>query len=198
MKEKIKPSKIFYYISGAILVLGISFFIYFLITGIFSSVNGLNNRVIVPSTKTIELQEYGRYSIFFEYKSNIDGKVFMTNSINGLMCTLKNIETGEVIELNNSTVNSHYSVSGREGTSIFDFTIKDAGKYEFKSWYESGIGEDAVLAIGKGFGTNVLKTVILSICSLMIGIGLSLAIFIITLVKRKNAKRFIYQGNSLN
>jgi hypothetical protein len=190
-KEVIKPSKIFYGVSGVILVIGVILFVIILISGIFASVDTINNRFIVPGTKSIELKETGKYNIYFEYRSVIDGKIFETNNISGLMCSLRNTETDEFIKLNNSSVNSYYSAAGREGKSIFEFTINETGKYELKAWYETGSGEEAVLAIGKGFGMRLVGTVILSIGILFISFGAAITIFIVTLVKRKKAKSSI-------
>ena len=197
--EVIKPSKIFYVVSGVILVIGIILFVIILISGIFSSVDKINNRVIVPGTKMVELKETGKYSIYFEYRSVIDGKVFETNNISGLMCSLRNTETDEFIKLNNPLVNSSYSVSSREGKSIFEFDINETGKYELKAWYETGKGEEAVLAIGKGFGMELARTIILSIGTLFASFGVSIAIFIVTLVKRNRAKSgILVQKETLN
>jgi len=184
----IKPSKIFYGISGAILIIGIILFVIILISGIFSSVDKISNQVIVPGKKIVELKETGKYSIYFEYRSVIDGKVFETNNISGLMCSLKNTSTGEFIKLDNASVNSNYSVAGREGKSIFQFVINETGKYELKAWYEEGEGEEAVLAIGKGFGMVLVRTILLSIGILFVSFGIAITIFIVTLVKRKKAK----------
>lgn len=46
-KEVIKPSKIFYGVSGVILVIGVILFVIILISGIFASVDTINNRFIV-------------------------------------------------------------------------------------------------------------------------------------------------------
>lgn len=186
--EIIKPSKIFYGISGVILVIGIILFVITLVSGIISSVDKLNNQVIVPGTKIIELNETGKYNIFFEYRSVIDGKVFDTNNINGLICSLRNTKTDEFIKLDNSSVKSNYSVNGRAGKSIFEFSINETGKYELKAWYETGDGEDAVLVIGKGFGKELILTIMLSIGILFASLGLAIPIFIVTLIKRKKAK----------
>ncbi len=197
--EVIKPSKIFYVVSGVILVIGIILFVIILISGIFSSVDKINNRVIVPGTKMVELKETGKYIIYFEYRSVIDGKVFETNNISGLMCSLRNTETGGFIKLDNPSLDSNYSFSAREGKSIFEFAINETGKYELKAWYKTGEGEEAVLAIGKGFGIELARTIILSIGTLFVSFGISIAIFIVTLVKRKKAKSgVLVQQKTLN
>ena len=183
----IKSNKILYGVSGLIFVSGIIIFIIILITGINASVNRINTQVVVPGTEIVELKETGKYIMFFEYYSVIDGKVFETNNINGLMCSIKSIKSGEYIKLNNSSGNSNYSIPGRKGESIFDFVIDESGKYEIKGFYEKEKGEEAVLAIGKGFCMALFRTVSLSIAILFISIGVSGSILMYTLKKRKKA-----------
>ena len=195
--DVIKPGKGVYLVSGAVFVIGIILFVVLLLTGITSTVSRLDNRIVVPGTQTIELKETGKYSIYFEYRSVLDGKVYETESIVGLMCSLKNTETGESINLSNSIVNSNYSISGRQGKSIFDFDIDKPGKYEFKAWYKSERGEEAVLAIGKGFSGSLFRTILLSIGVLIISLGASVTIFVVTLVRRNRAKKSIQMNNLL-
>lgn len=187
-EDVVKPSKVLYVISGLILLCGVSFFVYLLITGISSSIGNINIQVVVPGTEIIEIKETGKYTIFYEHSSVIDGKVYKTNSINGLICSLKNVETGELIKLNSSLANSSYALAGREGKGIFSFDINKTGEYEFKGWYESGNGEEVVLAIGKGFAGSLVRTILLSIVTLLITIGMSVIIFIYTLTRRKRNK----------
>lgn len=190
----VKPSKMYYIIPAVILIFGFASFGYFLLSGIFNCVNKINNKVIVPGSSTIELEEPGKYTIYFEQRSIVEGKLYFTSNINGLVCSLRNIETGEYIQLNNPLITSNYSFSGLEGTSIFDFEIIKAGKYELVAGYESGEGEEAVLAINKGFGLSIMRTVILSTVTLLISIVASGGIFLLLYFKRKKAINLsIYQ-----
>lgn len=185
--ETIRPSRLFYGVAGGVFIIGIAAFIIILIKGIFSSVDQIDTRVVVPGTEVIELEGTGKYNIYFEHRSVVDGKVFETSNINGLMCTLKNTATGEFINLTNPSLSSNYSVGGRKGYSIFEFSITKRGSYELTAWYESGDGEEAVLAISKGLGSSILKIVFLCLGILFVTIGLSLTIFIVTLRKRRKA-----------
>ncbi len=179
------PSKLLYAVSGVIFIIGIVLFVVVLVTGTLSSVNSLDNQVLVPGTRTIELKEPGDYNIYFEYKSVVDGRVFETSTINGLVCKLKNTESGEYIKLENSIANSRYSVNGREGQSLFSFTIDKAGTYEIDASYESGEGEEAVLAIGKGFGMKLLSTIFICFAILFVTIAGAVILFVYTYKKRK-------------
>jgi hypothetical protein len=184
-KDDIRPSKLLYAISGVIFIIGIISFVAVLVTGTLSSVNSIDNQVVVPCTRTIELKEPGDYNIYFEYKSVVDGRVFETSNINGLVCKLKNTETGEYIKLKNPTANSRYSVNGREGQSLFSFSIDKVGIYEIDASYESGEGEEAVLAVGKGFGMKLLSTIFICFAILFVTIAGAVILFVYTYKKRK-------------
>ncbi|PYG89032.1 hypothetical protein LY28_00852 [Ruminiclostridium sufflavum DSM 19573] len=183
-KDNIKPGRFLYAVSGLLFVAGIILLTAVLMTGVNSSVDRINNKVVVPGAGVVELKEPGDYSIYFEHRSVLDGRTYNTDNINGLVCKLKNAETGEYINLENPTINSRYSVNGREGRSLFQFSIEKAGKYELDARYESGEGEEAVLAIGKGFGMSLLKTMLTGFGTLIITIGGAIVIFVVTLKKR--------------
>jgi hypothetical protein len=182
----VKPSKIFYGVSVFAFIAGVVLFFVVLLFGILSSFNNVGHQVVVPGSGIIELDEAGNYNIFHEYRSIVDGKVYSSNSINGLVYALRNVKTGEFITLTNPESNMNYSINGREGRSIFEFNIDEPGRYEFEAWYETENGEEAVLAIGKGFGANLFVTIILCFGILFGSIVISILIFLITFFKRRN------------
>lgn len=192
--DSIKPSKLLYAFSGLIFIVGIISFVVVLVTGIISSMNCINNRVVVPGTDTIELKEPGNYTIYFEYRSVVNGKVYDTSNINGLVCKLRDTETGEYVKLENSSSNSTYTVNGREGQSLFSFSINKAGIYEIDAVYESGEGEEAVLAIGKGFVLVLVRTILICFGIFFAAIGGSIVLFVYTFRKRNKAKK-VYNFN---
>jgi len=183
--ESVKPGKVLYILSVFVFLCGMALFIYILMTGISSTVSKINIRVIMPGTETIELTEPGKYTIYFEQRSDMDGKIYETKNINGLLLSLRNIETGEPIELNSTAFESSYNVGRRKGKSVFNFEVEKAGIYEIKGWYETGKGEEAVLAIGKGFAASLVRTILLSIVTFFVFVGVSAIIFIYVFNKRK-------------
>ncbi|HHU73040.1 MAG TPA: hypothetical protein GXZ28_00240 [Clostridiales bacterium] len=184
----VKPSRIYYGVSVFVFIAGLILFFIVLIFGIFSSINAIGTQVVVPGSEIIELDKAGKYIIFHEYKSVVDGKIYSSNSINGLYCTLTNVKTGEDITLSITTPNMNYSVNGREGRSVFEFNIDEPGRYELKAWYGQRDGEEAVLAVGKGFGAGLFVTIILCIGILFGSIVISILIFVITFLKRRKYK----------
>ncbi len=192
MEERIiKPSKGLYALPPVIILIGIISFMVLLTTGLNSSMSKINNQVVVPGTEIINLNEAGKYSIYLEHRSIVDGEVYETKDISGLVCKLTDMKTGEVIQLGNSTVNSNYSLSGREGRSLFDFTIDEPGEYEITGLYESGAGEEVVLAFGKGFAGSLTKTILSSIGMLFASFGLAIGVFIYVFTKRRKQKNML-------
>lgn len=195
---EVKPSRIFYGISVLVFAVGLGLFLFVLLNGIFSVVEKIGMQVIVPGTEIIELKEAGKYSIFYEYESVIDGKIYSSNSIYGLKCTLKDVNTGDFITLSNSKSNFNYSVNGREGRSVLEFVIDKPGKYEFEAWYETENDNKAVLAIGKGFGSTLFVTILLSFITLFGSLATSIIIFVITFVKRRKSMQISWVWHKIH
>ena len=184
----IKPSRIFYGVSVFILIIGIVLFAFLLVNGIHSIIDTIDTRFVIPGSEVIELKEPGDYVIFYEYRSVVNGKHYNTakEPSNGLTCSLKDINTGEFIKLSSPT-NYNYSAFGYSGISLYKFSIDKPGKYELQGSYSSG-GEEAVLAIGKGFGVALVRTIILCFVVFFISVMASSIIFTGTFVKRKRCK----------
>ncbi|HHV97996.1 MAG TPA: hypothetical protein GXX36_00225 [Clostridiaceae bacterium] len=196
-KDSVKPDRILYVISVLIFLCGMALFAYLLMTGISSTVSKIDTRVVMPGTETIEFTETGKYTIYFEQRSNMYGKIYETNDINGLTLSLRNIETGEELELINTAFESSYNVGSRKGKSIFNFKVEKAGKYEIRGWYESDKDQKVVLAIGKGFVTALVRTILLCIVTFFASVGVSVIIFIYTFNKRKRNRILNEMHNSI-
>lgn len=184
--EKIKSSTALYFISGLLFICGIGLFVFLLVKGITSTVDKMNIQVVVPGTEVVELKKPGKYTIFLEYGSVINGKIYETRNISGLMCSLYNRSTSEYIEIKKDKSNSNYSIGGRQGRSIYNFKIDKPGKYEIKGWYENNSTDEVVLSIGKGFVGSLVFTILSSSVILFITIGTSVGILIYALKRTKD------------
>lgn len=187
--QDVKPNKKFYIIPGAILIIGIGAFVILFLAGIKLSIEKIDHQVVVPGSEKIELLEPGKYTIYIEYRSVVDGKVYEAlGSIDGLTCSLMDSENNVFIKLNSSSVNSSYSLPGREGKSILDFEIDRPGTYELKGWFEAGSTKNKiVLAVGKGFASSLVFTILLSIGVLLAGIGGAIGLFLYIHSRRDKA-----------
>ncbi|MFO7899102.1 MAG: hypothetical protein R6V58_08585, partial [Planctomycetota bacterium] len=94
-----KPNRIHYLIGAIIILVGM----FIAARSIYKNIAGISNsltRVVVPGQAEIELEEAGKYTIFHEYKTTIDGSVYWSKQdLTGLRCRLLSKATGEEIPL---------------------------------------------------------------------------------------------------
>ncbi|HET7840478.1 MAG TPA: hypothetical protein VFM21_02675 [Terriglobia bacterium] len=184
------PSRAYYGVAGAVLVGGVGLFVALLWRGI-SSVPSKVQQVVAPGRAELTLSKPGDYTIFYEYQSVLGNRVYSTGqNVPGLECTLVSKSAQEPVPLSRATVNSNYSFGGRSGKSVFDFHINQPGVYELTASYPVGEqGEEVVLAVGQGVVTGILSTVFGALAIMFGTIGLTIAIILITAVKRHNAAK---------
>lgn len=179
------PSAWWYILPSILLIIGIGLIFYFVISVISNTDKG--EGFIVPGSYELSIEEPGTYTIFHEYRTNIDGKYYETDEeISGLSLVLENEADGSMIELSSSG-NSQYGNNGREGVSIASFRAKEPGTYILSAQYEDGQGPDVVLTISKDF----VKSLLFGIGSVIAGIGfivLSFISFIVVLLLRITRK----------
>jgi len=193
-QEKIRPGIVWYVIAGLINVICIVLFVLFLIGAIKCATDSIITRVTAPGTASIEIDKAGKYTIYFEYDSVLDGKVYHNSDISDMLFTLTNKTTGEQINLNSSLANTSYSINERSGQGIFDFNVKEPGEYILETVYDTGAGENAVLAVGRPFVFQMVMQIFLSIGSLFCAVVVPVVIFVITILKRSNNKRLFRQN----
>lgn len=188
--EKIKPGRWLYGVAVVIFFIGISAlgaFLYVNISGITES----GKQVVVPGKSDIFLDGPGNYTIFHEYRSVVNNKVYSTNSdISGLKCFLKDRSTNSEIKLSLPAGNSTYTIGGREGRSILEFRIEKSGPYELSAYYE-GIsnGPEIVLAVEKNFMGKIFMLVLGALAILFFTIAAGVSIIVITIIKRENYRK---------
>lgn len=120
------------------------------------------DRVVVPGTAQLELDEAGSYTIFYEYRGTLDGVPFSsTRSRPRLNCQLRERESGDQVPLYDAWLQkSNYELPDRSGTMLMRFDVDRADTYVLTCEYAGGgDAPEAVLAIGTGFVRNVLDLV---------------------------------------
>lgn len=154
-----------------------------------SGITNGSQQFVVPGRSEIFLSEPGKYEIFYEYRSVINGKVYLTEkTLSGLQCTLKDKATDQLISMESPSISSNYSLGGREGISVLAFTVKKAGKYVLSAQYSSGKeAQEVVLAIGKSIGEKISSVIIVGIAIFILTMVLSIVIFVVTFLIRRKA-----------
>ena len=175
-------------------LIGGGFFVYTLFHGLTHVTDSLA-QIVVPGSKELNLQQ-GRYSVFLEEESVVDGKVYSTTqSIDGLTCRVRSVQNGSSVAIENASMSTSYSVEGRSGHSVLEFSIQQNGKYAFACDYgENAKGQQVVVAVGSGVGEGIFKTVIGSLASFFGGFGGALLVVLVVVFKRNRAKKLLWQS----
>jgi hypothetical protein len=188
--EAIKPSRRYYVLAGLLIVVGVALFVVTLWRGI-SSIPSKVQQLVAPGKAELTLAKAGDYTIFYESQSVFGGRVYSTGrDVPGLECEVVAKSTGAPVALKRSNVNTTYELGGRSGRSVFDFHIDRPGVYQITSAYPEGQeGEKVVLAVGQGVAMRIVILVFECIGILFGSIALSVAIIVVTAIKRHNAAK---------
>ena len=180
------PGRVGYVIAAVVLVAGLAGMALVLYLGL----SGLSlQRVVVPGSGEVVLDEPGRYTIYHESRSVVDGRVYDVEGVAGLTVELVSAETGESIPLEAPFGDTTYDFGGRSGRGVLAFDADRPGAYRLSADYPGGSGPETVLAVGGGLGRRIAMTVIGAIASAGGGFVLALAIGILTFVRRRRARR---------
>lgn len=183
-----KPGRKGYVFAGVVLLVGVIAFGAILYLGL----SGLSmQRVVVPGTTELALDEPGRYTIYHESRSVMGGRVYDVADVSGLTVELVSAETGASVPLDAPGANTSYELRGRSGRAVLTFEVGRPGAYRLSADYPSGGGPETVLAVGQGLGARIAMTVAGAIA---LGIGsliLATAIAVVTFFRRRRAAHAI-------
>ena len=185
MKLKRKPSKACYILGVFLIIIGITFFVSQVVM-VVTNLMDTHNLMVAPGNLEIIAEESGVYTIFYEYRSTIDDKLYSTSNsnISGLKINVTDISNNQEIEIERASINTTYSLNGREGVSIFEFKIEEPCKLLIEAEYEKTKGDDVVLNITKNKVSEtmiqVIKIIIITLTIVLCGA----LVLIITSIKR--------------
>jgi hypothetical protein len=145
-------------------------------------------RVLVPGQTDLLLKEPGTYTIFHEYQSTFEGRVYHVESVSGLRVTVRT--GGATVPLVASKTSTRYSVASVAGRSLFDFEARAPGTYQISATYDGGRKEpQTVLAIDRGFVGGLIMTILGAMAIAFGGMGIAVAIAVVVFIKRRRAQR---------
>jgi hypothetical protein len=146
-------------------------------------------RVLAPGQTDLMLKEAGTYTIYHEYESTFEGRVYHVTSVSGLNITVRARPSGEEVPLR-STMSTRYRIGSTAGRSLFDFEVRAPGAYQISAAYGGGRKEpQTVLAIDRGFVGSLVLTILGAIAMAFAGTGAAIAIAVMVFVKRRRARR---------
>ena len=146
----------------------------------------------MPGEHTLDL-EPGDYTIFYEYRSVVGGRVYSTaDAPLNMNVRLWRDDDGREVELSNPTGSYEYSIESRSGVSLLEFEVETAGTYRIAAEHAGGDRRQVVFAVGQYRLKTVLIRVGLAIAAAIAAIGLG--IFLIVRVAR--APRAPFRGGA--
>lgn len=197
--DTIRPSRWWYALSTAIVVVGTVVYIVLFII-LFLSLKGGIRQVIVPGVHKLQLCQSGRYVIHHEYQSVVENKTSLTNEdvIADLVCSIRSEDVTEEIVVGPTSPNERYEFNGkRKGVSVFELRIARPGTYVLTAEYSNGRKEPkVVLGVARELLARVLVPWILLTVYTVAIIGISGGIFWITFFKRRKAEKKLLQINA--
>ncbi len=186
VERRPSPGRWLYLLSLIIFVVGVLAAIVLVVVSIrhFRNLPHGFTRVVAPGTTVVELKKSGSYTIFYEYESQVDGQNFSTGQdLPNLLVSIKSVDSGEVIDVNQTGSTSTYSLDSNSGISVLKFKIDHAGSYAITTSYQNGAtGPDVVLAIGQGFTANLIGGIASIFGSIAIFCGSTMIAIVLTLV----------------
>jgi hypothetical protein len=178
-------------------LIGGGFFVYTLFHGIMHLTDSVT-QIVVPGSKELNLQR-GRYSVFLEEQSIVNGKIYSTaQSIDGLACRVSSVQNGAAVTIEKAGTSVSYSVNGRSGHSVLEFQIQQDGRYAFACVYgENSKGPEVVVAVGSGVGEAIFRAVMGSLGALFGGCGAGLIVVLVVVFKREREKKLLRQSGQV-
>ena len=171
------PGRIWYFVAFFIALVAFAAALFFL-----NSQLGDLIRVVVPNEAVLHLEQ-GRYTIFHEHESVIDGHAYSGTDVSGLIVRFVPVQGGAPIELQPSSTSS-YEFPGRSGQSVLTFEVRQPGTYRLIAAYPEGKAKpDAVLAVGRGALPGLFGALGISLGGFVAG----LVIWKVTSTRRRKA-----------
>ena len=144
-------------------------------------------QVVVPGEAEMAL-EPGRYTIFHEYQSSVDGRIYSGTDVTGLLVRVVPVDGGTPLTLDQLGVTTSYDLGGRSGRSVLAFDVARAGDYRLVAGYPEGEAKSqAVLAVGRGVAGRILSLVFTALGIAFLGVAVAVVIAVITYRRRRAA-----------
>ena len=187
------PSRWHYVIGSAVLIVGFAVFGVFLFTRITSLAPDI--QVVVPGTHEIYPEDSGKYTVFYEYRSVVDDRIYSTGeSLSGLGVTLESKRDSREVAMSTPSGTTTYEIGGRAGVSVLKFEVEEPGTYILSADYVGGAsGPDIVLAIGK---FNILGTILIALGIFFGTLIVGGFIIVRAFLKRRKASRQMFGGSA--
>ncbi|MFT6399456.1 MAG: hypothetical protein ACJAYU_004222 [Bradymonadia bacterium] len=148
-------------------------------------------QAVIPGSAELSLDEPGTYNVFHEYRSIVDGEVYSSGAVGPGSVSYQIVDPGGLaVTLTPLVVDLNYSLNGRSGVGLASFEVPDGGVYSLSGAYPEGAsGPPVVLAVGKGFVGDLLRSIFTSLALAFTGFSIGLSVLVATAVRHSRAKQ---------
>ncbi|MFI4998540.1 MAG: hypothetical protein ACHQK9_01570 [Reyranellales bacterium] len=177
-------SPLWFVLAGAIALGGLAGAVFYILPRL-GGMEARLTRVVMPGSAALTLGDAGKYTIYYERKSVVDGRYYASETADGLGLRLVTEATGAVVPLSESAGNSSYTIGNREGSSIFTFVVPQPGAYRITGELAGGRAEPkVVLAVEHGMLGAMFQTIFGAIAIAFVSLGVAGAIVGVTIWQR--------------
>lgn len=146
---------------------------------------GQTQRLVMPGSVRTHLGEPGEYTLFYEYRSVVDGTRFDTQRPLNMRLAVTDLAGGREVPLT-STEASRYSLGDYAGSSLVTFRVERAGDYDVRASYASGqAGPPFVLALTPASPTGLGLTIVAGVV-VWFGFSAIVASVVLLMLRRRN------------
>lgn len=180
-----------YLVAVLVAMTGIGVTGFLVLPAVFQAGEGMQ-RMVAPGQMVVLLDDPGAYTIYYEHRAVLDGRVFETSGadILPLSVAVEDGDTGEPVTITPPRLNVEYELGGYAGRAIFSFTSAQPGGYTLSATYPPGVdGPEVVLAVGQGVGRRVATSVLIAIGLPFVAITLASAIAVVTYLRHRRTAR---------
>ena len=165
-----KPGRVFYLLAVMPAICGIVTMVVLLATKLPALDDGLE-QIVVPGARDLVLKP-GDHTVFLEFRSVVDGRVYVVQDVGGLAVKVQAAD-GTPVATRTPSGSSTYTFGGRQGQSIQVFRIERAGIYRVSADYDGVVGPQTVIAVGQGFMTGMFAVVLSALGAFFGGVFVS-------------------------
>lgn len=192
------PSRWYYGIGAALIAISFVLAIVLFVVDIFDS--NPDTRFVVPGTHELDFDDTGKYTLFYEYKSSVDGRSYSTGEyLKGVTVSIASEDGTCLVPVSSTSGNMSYEIGSRAGKSLFEFKIQEPGTYIVTTEYRDRTStSEVVFAIGPTFDIlgNMLRSFGIGFGGFVLGI-LVLAWVFLTRRKVRNEMEGVYSNGQM-
>jgi hypothetical protein len=179
------PGRWWYALSVLILAGGMAWFAMTVLTSTAGITDNLT-QVVLPGRVSLTL-EPGRYTIYHETQSVVNGKTYANPPVVGVALSLRAAAGNREVPLSRPRTPSEYTVSGRSGSAFLEFAIDQRGVYQLTGAYpRNRKGPELVFAVGQGLTSDVARALEAGLPTLFGSVLLAaLAAVVVATVRRR-------------